>query len=110
MSWLLRLMLKEEFRVHASYSGQTMFVSFPFIITMFALSIAVTSRRLFAYTPLTNTILLLHVSDFLYGVSVGAFAFLRRQYLDRANVTRNYIVAMPAILTLHLRRTLFRMF
>src|SRR5206468_8014154 len=37
MSWLLRLMLKEEFRVHASYSGQTMFVSFPFIITMFSL-------------------------------------------------------------------------
>src|SRR3989441_1066053 len=92
MSWLLRLMLKEEFRVHARYSGQTMFVSFPFIITMFSLSIAVTSERLFAYTPLPDAILLLHVSIFLYGLSVGAFGFLGRQYLERTTGTRNYLV------------------
>jgi hypothetical protein len=73
MAWLLGFMLKEEFRVHASYSGRTMFVSFPFIITMFALSIAVTSGRLLAYTSLADAILLLHVSVFLYGLSVGAF-------------------------------------
>ena len=110
MSWLLGFMLKEEFRVHASYSSRTMFLSFPFIITMFALSIAVTSGRLLAYTPLTDAILLLHVSVFLYGLSVGAFGFLGRQYLERTNGTRNYIVAMPAILPMHLRRTFFGMF
>src|SRR3989449_3376661 len=110
MSWLLRLMLKEEFRVHASYSGQTMFVSFPFIITMFSLSIAVTSGRLFAYTPLPDAILLLHVSVFLYGLSVGAFGFLGRQYLERTTGTRNYLVAMPGILPMRFRRTFLGMF
>ena len=110
MSWLLRLMLKEEFRVHASYSGQTMFVSFPFIITMFSLSIAVTSGRLFAYTPLADAILLLHVSVFLYGLSVGAFGFLGRQYLERTTGTRNYLVAMPGILPMRFRRTFLGMF
>jgi hypothetical protein len=110
MAWLLRVMLKEEFRVHASYSGRTMFLSFPFIITMFALAIAVTSGRLLAYTPLADAILLLHVSVFLYGLSVGAFGFLGRQYLERTNGTRNYIVAMPGILPMRLRRTFFGMF
>src|SRR2546427_12977876 len=110
MSWLLRLMLKEEFRVHASYSGQTMFVSFPFIITMFSLSIAVTSGQLFAYTPLPDAILLLHASVFLYGLSVGAFGFLGRQYLERTTGTRNYLVAMPGILPMRFRRTFLGMF
>src|SRR5207245_1549086 len=110
MSWLLRLMLKEEFRVHASYSGQTMFVSFPFIITMFSLSIAVTSERLFAYTPLPDAILLLHVSVFLYGLSVGAFGFLGRQYLERTTGMRNYLVTMPGILPMRFRRTFLGMF
>ena len=96
MSWLLRLMLKEEFRVHASYSGRTMFLAFPFIITMFSLAIAVTSQRLLELTPLADAILLIHLGVFLYGLSVGAFGFLGRQYLERKNGTRNYIVTFGA--------------
>ncbi len=110
MSWLLPLMMKEEFRVHASYSGRTMFLSFPFIITIFSLAIAVTSQRLFSLTPLVDAILLLHLSVFLYGLSVGAFGFLGRQYLERTNGTRNYIVTMPGILPMRLRRTFFGMY
>ena len=110
MAWLLRVMLKEEFRVHASYSGRMMFLAFPLIITIFSLAIAVTSGRLLAYTPLADAILLLHVSVFLYGLSVGAFGFLGRQYLERTNGTRNYVVAMPGILPMRLRRTFFGMF
>ncbi len=110
MSWLLGLMMKEEFRVHASYSGRTMFLSFPFIVTMFSLAIAVTSQRLLALTPLEDAILLLHLSVFLYGLSVGAFGFLGRQYLERTNGTRNYIVAMPGILPMRLRSTFLGMY
>jgi hypothetical protein len=110
MSWLLRLMMKEEFRVHASYSGRTMFLSFPIIIALFSLAIAVSSRRLLAYTPLGDAILVLHLSVFLYGLSVGAFGFLGRQYLERRNGTRNYIVTMPAILPMRLRRTFLGMY
>jgi len=110
MAGLLRLMLKEEFRVHTSYSGRTMFLAFPAIITLFSLAIAVTSERLFAYTPLSDAILLLHASVFLYGLSVGAFGFLGRQYLERTNGTRNYLVAMPGILPMRLRRTFLGMY
>src|SRR3970040_232277 len=110
MTWLLRLMLREEFRVHATYSGRTMFLSFPFIIILFSLGIAVTSERLFAYTPLGDAVLLLHISVFLYGLSVGAFGFLGRQYLERTNGTRNYIVTMPALLPMRLRRTFLGMY
>ena len=63
MGGLIHLMLREEFRVHASYSGKTMFLTFPFMIALFSLAIAVTSGKLFAYTPLADAILLMHVSE-----------------------------------------------
>jgi len=110
MTWLLRTMMREEFRVHASYSGKRMFLSFPLIIVVFAFAIAVTSGQLFAYTPLADAILLLHLSVFLYGMSVGAFGFLGRQYLERRNGTRNYIVTMPGILPMRLRATFLGMY
>jgi len=110
MVGLLRLMLTEEFRIHTSYSGRWAFLAFPIIITMFSLAIAVTSERLFAYTPLSDAILLLHASVFLYGLSVGAFGFLGRQYLERTNGTRNYVVAMPGILPMRLRKTFLGMY
>ncbi len=110
MSWLLRLMIKEEFRVHASYSGRKMFLFFPLIVVVFAFVIAVTSGKLLAYTPLADAILLLHLSVFLYGMSVGAFGFLGRQYLERKNGTRNYIVTMPGILPMRLRQTFLGMY
>src|SRR5437660_2924484 len=111
MAGLLRLMLTEEFRVHTSYSGRSAFLAFPIIITGFSLAIAVTSERLFTYTPFGDAILLLlHASVFLYGLSVGAFGFLGRQYLERTNGTRNYVVAMPGILPMRLRKTFFGMY
>ncbi|HYT01013.1 MAG TPA: hypothetical protein VEO20_10165 [Thermoplasmata archaeon] len=103
-------MLLEEFRLHTSYSSRTMFLTFPIAISLFSFAIAVTSGRLFAYTPIGDAILLLHTSVFLYGLSVGAFGFLGRQYLERTNGTRNYIVAMPGILPMHLRRTFLGMY
>ena len=110
MVGLLRLMLREEYRVHTGYSGRLAFLAFPVIITVFSLAIAVTSERLFAYTPISDAILLLHASVFLYGLSVGAFGFLGRQYLERTNGTRNYLIAMPGILPMRLRRTFLGMY
>ena len=107
---LLRLMLVEEFRLHTSYSGRKMFLAFPIVIGLFSLAIALTSERLFAYTPVRDAILLLHASVFLYGLSVGAFGFLGRQYLERTNGTRNYIVAMPGMLPMRLRTTFLGMY
>jgi len=107
---LLALMLKEEFRLHASYSSRWMFLSFPIIVTAFSLAIAIVSGRLFQYTPLDQAVLLLHVSVFLYGVGVGAFGFLGRQLLERQSGQRNYLVAMPAILPISFRRAFLGMY
>ncbi len=110
MSGLLSLMLKEEFRVHASYSGHTMFLTFPTIIAVFSFGLALTSDRLFTYTPFAQAILLFHLTVFLYGLSVGSFGFLGRQYLERKTGTRNYLVTMPGLLPMRLRTTFLGMY
>jgi len=107
---LLGLMLKEEFRLHASYSSRWMFLSFPIVVLLFSFAIAVTSERLFRYTPVAQAVLLLHVSVFLYGVGVGASGFLGRQLLERQTGQRNYLVAMPAVLPISFRRTFLGMY
>lgn len=110
MSYLLRLMLKEEFRLHATYSSRRMFIAFPVIVALFSFGIGVTSQRLLEVTPLRDAILFLHLSAFLYGLGVGAFGFLGAQYLERRHGHRNYIVAMPGLLPMSFRRTFLGMY
>jgi hypothetical protein len=107
---LLSLMLKEEFRSHTAYAGRKVFLTFPAAMTLFSLAAALTSDRLFAYTPVSQAILVFHLSVFLYGLSVGAFGFLGRQYLERTNGTRNYLVTMPSLLPMRLRATFLGMY
>ncbi|HKZ48330.1 MAG TPA: hypothetical protein VJ397_06015 [Thermoplasmata archaeon] len=107
---LLRFMLKEEFRMHTSYTTKRMFLMFPVMVTLFSLAIALTSERIFLDTPLAQVLLVLHLSVFLYGLSVGAFGFLGRQYQERATGYRNYIVTTPATLPMSFRQTFLGMY
>ena len=99
MSYLLKLMLTEEYRMHARYSSRRMFLAFPAFVGLFSFAIGATSARLLEVTPLGQAVLMLHVSAFLYGLGVGGFGFLGAQYLERRHGDRNYIVAMPALLS-----------
>ncbi len=110
MSYLLRLMLREEYRMHATYSSRRMFLAFPVIVTLFSFAMGVTSRQLLETTPLTEAIMFLHIAAFLYGLGVGAFGFLGVQYLERRHGHRNYIVAMPATLPMSFKRTFLGMY
>jgi len=110
MSYLLPLMLKEEFRLHSSYSSRRMFLAFPVIVALFSFAIAMTSQRLLEATPLPDAILFLHLSAFLYGLGVGAFGFLGAQYLEHRHGHRNYLVAMPSLLPMSFRRTFLGMY
>jgi len=107
---LLRFMLKEEYRMHTSYTTKRMFLMFPAMVTAFAFAIALTSERIFADTPLPQVLLVLHFSVFLYGMSVGAFGFLGRQYQERSTGYRNYIVTTPATLPMSFKRTFLGMY
>jgi MFS family permease len=107
---LLWLMLKEEFRMHTTYSSKPMFLSFPIMTAVFAFAASVTSEEILSTTPLVEIMLVLHVSVFIYGLSVGAFGFLGRQYVERQYGHRNYIVAMPTLLPMSFRRTFLGMY
>ncbi|MCK4443662.1 MAG: hypothetical protein KAW09_03900, partial [Thermoplasmata archaeon] len=73
MKTLLWLMLKEEFRMHSSFSNRYMFLAFPVMTALFAFGIATTSERIFEVQSMEDIMLLTHVGVFLYGISVGAF-------------------------------------
>jgi len=107
---LLRFMLREEYRMHTSYTTKRMFLLFPAMVTAFSFAIAVTSDQILADTPLPQVLLILHFSVFLYGLSVGAFGFLGRQYQERSTGYRNYLVTTPSLLPLSFKRTFLGMY
>ena len=110
MTFLLRLMLREEFRMHTSYTSPHMFLAFPALVGVLSFSTAATANNYLDVTPLRDVLFLLHVSVFLYGVSVGAFGFLGRQYQERATGFRNYLVTQPSILPMSFKRTFLGMY
>lgn len=105
-----RLFLREEFRMHTYYTNPRMFLAFPFIVCMFSFGVALTSDRILADTTLDEVMLLLHVSVFLYGLSVGAFGFMGREYVERQHGRRKYLVASPLTLPISFRKTFLGMY
>lgn len=110
MTFLLRLMLTEEYRMHTSYTSRTMFLAFPALVFLLSFATAAAAPNYLAVTPLPQMMLVLHVSIFLYGVSVGAFGFLGRQYQERATGNRNCLVTQPSLLPMSFKRTFLGMY
>lgn len=103
-------MLREEYRMHTSYTSRHMFLAFPVLVLLLSFGTAATAPNYLAVTPLRDVLLVVHVSIFLYGVSVGAFGFLGHQYQERATGYRNYLVTQPSILPMSFKRTFLGMF
>jgi len=110
MRTLIPLMLKEEFRFHASHSNRFIFLSFPLIVCIFSFATAVTSPRIFEEISSNQLIQMVHLSIFLYGMSVGAFAFLGMQIVERRFSRRNFLVAMPSLLPMSYKKTFFGLY
>jgi len=98
-------MLKEEFRTHASYSGKSRFLSFPLFVFVMALGSGLTLDKMLETISLERFATFAHLSAFLYGLSVGAFGLMGREYLERRYGRSNYLVAMPYLLPLSFRTT-----
>lgn len=98
-------MLKEEFRTHASYSGRSRFLSFPLFVFIMALGSGLTLDKMLETVPLERFATFAHLGAFLYGLSVGAFGLMGREYLERRYGRNNYLVAMPYLLPLSFRTT-----
>lgn len=110
MRTLIPLMLKEEFRFHASHSNRYIFLSFPAIVCIFSFATAVSSSRIFEEVSPERLIQMVHISILLYGMSVGAFAFLGMQIVERRFGRRNFLVAMPSLLPMSYKKTFFGLY
>jgi len=110
MKTLTKLMLKEEFRMHTSYSSRTMFLAFPVLVTVMAFGAAMMSENILEFVTLNQIILGLHVGSFFYGLSVGAFGFMGREYIERQHGSRNYLVATPKTLPIPYRMAFFGLY
>jgi hypothetical protein len=98
-------MLREEFRSHATYSGTERFLSFPFFVFFISATIGLTLNRISETVSLEELATFAHLSAFIYGLSVGAFGLMGRQYLERRYGRSNYLVAMPFLLPMSFRKT-----
>ena len=98
-------MLKEEFRTHSSYSGRSRFLTFPVFVFILAMLSGLTIERMTEAVPLSQLGTFTHLSSFLYGLSVGAFGLMGREYLERRYGRSNYLVAMPYLLPISFRTT-----
>ena len=98
-------MLKEEFRTHSSYSGKQRFLTFPLFVLILSFFSGLTLERMTEQVPLEQMGVFANLSSFLYGLSVGAFGVMGREYLERRHGASNYLVAMPYLLPLSFRTT-----
>jgi hypothetical protein len=103
---LIKLMLKEEFRFRTTYSNKYNFLGFPILIMIFTFILAYLSPQLLKEISLEQILLMLHSTIFLYGFSMGAFAFLGREYIDQTFGHIKFIVSSPEVLPLSFRKTI----
>src|SRR3970040_1048752 len=87
-----------------------MSLAFPTFVLLLSFATGAAAPKYLTVTPLPDLLLVLHVAIFLYGLSVGAFGFLGRQYQERATGYRNYIVTTPATLPMSFRQTFLGMY
>ncbi len=102
---LLWLMLKEEFRTHTSYSGRQRFFTFPVFVFVLALGSGLTIDKMLETVSLSQFAVFAHISVFMYGLSVGAFGLMGREYLERRYGRNNHLVAMPYLLPISFKTT-----
>jgi MFS family permease len=107
---LLRLMLREEYRLHVSYSSARMFLAMPAFVFLISLVTSLTLRNLQGTIDLEEMMLGLNSGACLYGISVGALGFMGRTYVERRQGKYNYVVAMPALFPMSYRSTFLGMY
>jgi hypothetical protein len=105
--WLIGAMFKEEFRLQSSYTSRTSVLTFPFMLSVLAFIVAISLPRLETEVPIDQMIMGVHVSILLYGVSVGAFAFLGREMVERRWGHATFLLASAQTLPMTFRRTFF---
>lgn len=108
--FLLRMMLREEYRMHVSYSSARVFLSLPVFVFVITLLVSLSLHNLEGAMSLEDLIVNVNAGVFLYGLSVGALGFLGKTYVERRQGKHNFLIALPSLLPLSYRGTFLRMF
>ena len=106
----MSLMLREEFRSHATYSGKERFLTFPVFVFFLSTIVGLTLDRITETVTLDELATFSHLSAFIYGLSVGAFGLMGRQYLERRYGRSNYLVTLPFLLPFSFRTAFLGIF
>ena len=83
-----------------SYELSTMFLLFSFVLAVF-------TPQLLRELSLYDIYFSLHSSLFFYGLSMGAFAFLGREYIERRFGQVNFMVSAPILLPVKFKTAFF---
>jgi len=110
MSGLLKIMMLEEYRLHVSYSSKRVFFTLPLYVIIFTFFLGSTVSEFSESMSLENMVVMGHAGIFLYGISVGAFGFLGRTYIERRYGKNNYLIATPFILPISFKKAYLSMF
>ena len=80
---MLREMIKEEWRMHSKMFGSFMFALFPVLIVLFSFAGSIMLPMLKeAFTDL-NASFLAQAGFFLFGLSIGSFGLMGREFMNR---------------------------
>jgi hypothetical protein len=101
----MRAMFKEEFRLQSSYSNRMSVGAFPAMLCGMSFIVAVTLPRLEQAVSIDRMLLGVHLSSLLYGLTVGAFAFLGREMLERRWGQATFLLSVAQTLPITFRRT-----
>jgi hypothetical protein len=93
--YLLKQMVKEEWRLHKSLSGGLGSTLFPLVIFVIASLCAFASQVLLRGLSMVTLILILHVASVGYGFFVGGFGALAENIMTRRLGQVNLLLQMP---------------
>ncbi len=83
MPGILRSMAREEWRLHSSVFGGAAFAMFPALLAAFAFGFSLFIPMFEAVIPLSEIFTLMHLGALLFGVTIGGFALLGRELMNR---------------------------
>ncbi len=103
--FILRAMLREEYRMHSSRTSSRMMFALPAFAFTIALVTSLALGNIMGAMSLEELLFNVNAGVFLYGVSVGALGFIGRTLVERRQGQLNSIIAMPSLLPMSYRST-----
>jgi len=104
---ILKLMLKEEFRLQASFFNRSYFLASSLVIMLFALIMGLSIPMLKRVVAMDDILLVIHWVILFYGLGVGGFALFADRILERRFGSISLLLGSGYTLPIHFRRLFF---